>query len=597
MANVWMTRDEMIADSSLLPAEFNAQYLDGNGAMVDCVYTKNDVLQNRVGVSDTTCDMTWWQEGDNGTNNRFIAQYLATNITNLPQSAADRRVSIDIPVYMKNVKYLDICFCVWVDLGYARGLSLSAFNNVSYANYVKDKHLLKLYCIPTPGKDHPGTGRLSIQGSPGFVPFRFLYDDEENPINIDFISLQFSGAYSEQNVFNVWISQPCYNDDIEYDEKPQPIPQEGNFGPVTENKGGEGSFVAQSDIIFNFGDLVNYFETASNNVTSALNAASIKIYDPSANKLPAILASTFSEKFVLDEKFQNYMFNPISCILSVHMLPSMLVAGVNAQNVDVTAAGMKFKSGMTNLTSDTVKAISYGKFELTFTDFPEYFGPNGKYYDSFADFAPYTTVKLHLPFAGDVTLDTNSLIWGGIEINWACDNTNGNIGYTILCKDRYGTITTQSITGNAAVTIPIAMQSQSPQGMVQAISGGVQAIVGGLTGNPAAVAGGLGNMGSGLVSQALTPNSTQTTGTLSGNVTQLMPRKMYLEITRPRWVETELYREQKGLPSTYSGNIADGGFLDFLSVTNVDLTNIVAATPEELAEIESMLKSGILIKE
>lgn len=203
MANVWMTRDDMIADSAILPPSFTARYLDSNGEYIDCAYTKNDVLLDRVGVSDTTCDMSWWESGDGDGSNRFIAQYLAQNITNLPSSASARRISIDIPVYMRNVKYLDICFCVWIDLGYARGASLASYNDVSALAYVKGSDDLNLYCIPTPGNDHPGTGRLSIQGSPGFVPFRFFYDDEDNPVDIDFITLEFAGGYSEQNQLNV----------------------------------------------------------------------------------------------------------------------------------------------------------------------------------------------------------------------------------------------------------------------------------------------------------------------------------------------------------------------------------------------------------
>lgn len=574
MANIWLTRDEMLSDSAILPASFTAKYLNDNNEYIDCVYNKNDVLQNRVGVNDTTCDMSFWQNGDNGTNNRFIAQYLATNITNLPASAGNRRISVEIPVYMRNVKYLDICFCVWIDLGFAYNTSLSSYNDVSFYIYNKNGERLQGYCIPTAGNDHPGTGRLSIQGSPGFIPFRFLYDDEENPADIDFISLEFSGAYSEQNQLNIWISQPCYNEDIEFVEEPQPEQQGGNWGDDTDKSGGDGTFTAPSD---NDGDrngttLLSDISTANTTFKTVLGGNYNLYYVPAAD-LTKILAVLYSSDYF--QRFVNSMYNPLSAVLNCALIPEIFCS-YSASVSDMTAGGYNISQ---NIFPNPVQFASPEPLIMRHIgdiDIPKYFG-------AFPDFAPYTQCKLHLPYIGEIEIDINKIADGTLSVDYVCDTMSGNVTAWIWCNDKDGNHTyCYNATGNCAYSVPLFANS-SDGSAIGKIIGGVASIA-------------AGNVFSGIASTASGAASavsrhTQISGTFSGNIGLTTNPKCFAEFSRPQWANPANYQAQSGIPSEISGKLSDfcGGFVQ---VETIDLQN-VPATEAELAEIESLLESGI----
>lgn len=580
MANIWLTRGEMLEDSAILPASFNAKYLNSNNEYIECTYTKNHVQQERIGVTDTTCDLTWWESGDGYANNRFIAQYLATNITNLPQSASARRISVEIPVYMRNVKYLDICFCVWIDLGYARGATLSSYNDVSFYFYNKNGEKLKGYCIPTPGYDHPGTGRLVIQGSPGFVPFRFLYDDEENPADIDFISLEFSGAYSEQNQLNIWISQPCYNEDIEFAEEPQPEQQGGNWGEDTDRAGGDGTFSAPSD---NFDDrngtqLSINIAAANTAIKNALGANFRAYYVrefslSNLGDLTQIIAVLYGDDYF--DRFRNSMYNPLSAIVSCAMFPSRFVHLISGL-YDMTAGGFNITQNMNiqQIQFQTAEPLIFeniGSVDIT------------KYFGAFPDFAPYTTAKLYLPYCGEIDIDINKIMYGVLSVSYAVDILSGNCTAYVWTDDKNGNHNyIASVSGNVAYNLPLFAATSDGAAMGKMVSGITSAMMGNIAG-----------AGSSLISGALSMPSRQThiSGTFSGNVGMTGRTKVLLQISRPQWANPANYQNQSGIPSQISGILSDfrGGFVQ---VETIDLQN-VPATETELAEIETLLESGI----
>lgn len=589
MANVWMTRDEMIEDSAILPPSFTARYLDSNGEYIDCEYFKNDVLQNRVGVNDTTCDMGWWESGDGIGTNRFIVQYLAQNITNLPQATSARRISIDIPVYMRNVKYLDICFCVWIDLGYVRGASLASFNDVSALAYVKGSDDVNLYCIPTPGNDHPGTSRLSIQGSPGFVPFRFFYDDEDNPVDIDFITLEFADGYSENNQLNVWISQPCYNDDIVFADDPHPTPQEGEWGDPIERAGGHGSFSDPSDDSGAFDGTALAADIAAHAkiMNANIQAGGFHVYRLAAGAMAAISRVLFSQSFF--GLFTVSRYNPLSCILSYHLLPETLAP----LTLDGTAQTAAVKAGGYNFQTDPDAPVQVPVQSLVDSETHYFVGAADipLFYDAFPDFAPFTSAKIHLPYIGEMALDINKFQGGRIAVDYNCDVISGNVCAVITCQDRNGRHReVYTATGNAAYTLPVFSESQSGAAVGKLIGSGVTAAV---TGNAAGVLGAA--AGALEMAAAGVPHSPQIQGSFGGNVGAIGNRICFLEITRPEWVETQRFQELTGIPSGLSGTIAGLQASGFIQVQTIE-TEGIAATQAECDLIEQILKSGIYVK-
>lgn len=582
----------MIADSAILPSSFTARYLNSNNEYIDCTFSKNDVLQNRVGVSDTTCDMSFWQNGDSGTNNRFIAQYLAQNITNLPSAASARRISIDIPVYMRNVKYLDICFCVWIDLGYARGAALASYNDVSALAYVKGSDTLNLYCIPTPGNDHPGTARLDIQGSPGFVPFRFFYNDADNPADIDFITLEFAGGYSENSQLNVWISQPCYNEDIIFSDEPHPTPQEGEWGPESDRAGGDGGFDDTSD---NRGDLTGTTISISiaqqaTIVNKNLQAGGFHVYKLDDGAMAQISRVLFSQSYFGLLTVSRY--NPLSAILSYHLLPSVFVPltyNGSAQTAAVKAGGYNFNTDPDAPVQVPVQSIidTVSHWHVGSVDLSPYFG-------AFPDFAPYTAIKLHLPYVGEIMIDTNKVQHGSLAVDYTCDVLNGNVCAYVTCVDRAGhTEQVYTATGNAAYSLPIFSESQSGAAVGKLISSGVQSVLSAAGGNPASMIGAV----AGIAEAAAfgVQHSPQVHGSFGGNVGMIGDTVCWIEIIRPQWVEPANFRQLHGIPSGIAGTLESTAASGFVQLQSIETDGITGATEQELEEIVKTLKAGIYI--
>lgn len=84
-----------------------------------------------------------------------------------------------------------------------------------------------------------------------------------------------------------------------------------------------------------------------------------------------------------------------------------------------------------------------------------------KEYNSFADYAPYTDVKLYLPFVGVVPIDTNLFMGAGggetatLNIKAQYDLQSGLITYFLM---RNKTMIS-SVSGHMAVEVPISLQS------------------------------------------------------------------------------------------------------------------------------------------
>lgn len=608
MANVWMTYDQINENFPFYGVDtfgdiWSAQYLNTNGEYVDCPSAEKSGAYDRS-VNDVTCDMYWWNGGGISGTSRYVCRYdlYCARFANDQPDLAARRLRIRFPIYMRNVKYLDIAFLIWTDLGFARGASLAAYNGVSGVAYSKNGQMLKLNCIPSNDNAHPGTARLTegVYG-PGFVPFHFFYDDSENPIDIDFIEIESSGAYTERHptlqydIFSFWVVQPCYNDDAEFVDDPQPIPQEINQGPVTPSRaGGQGTFTSISN---NDGDrsgtsLLSAISTANTTFKTVLGDA-FNIYEVGASDLSKVINVLYGSEYFT--RFENTMFNPLSAIISCALLPEIFVSSP-APLHDMLAGGYNISdhiwpTPVTFKSPEPLIVRHIGDISLN------------KYFDGYADFDPYTKAKLHLPYIGEIAIDINKIAHGELAVDYVCDVLSGNVAAWVWCNDIDGNHQyCYTATGNCAYNIPLFSATADGSAIGKIIGGVASISVGNILGGAMSVADGA----AGVVSR-----HTQVTGTYSGNIGQVTNPKCFLEISRPQWVNVdepnvdEPYRTGVGLPEIMKGTIESNNLIGHLSVSWVDLTNIASTagnlefpvTPEELSEIESLLKSGILIKE
>lgn len=149
--------------------------------------------------------------------------------------------------------------------------------------------------------------------------------------------------------------------------------------------------------------------------------------------------------------FTGIYSNLISNVVSLKFMPT------TAENLggigDTSPVILGFK------TYDTLTVQTIGGTAAPIVNIGSY--KFSKEYNSFADYAPYTDIKLYLPFVGIVPLDTNLFMGSGggetatLNIKAQYDLQSGLITYFLM---RNKTIIS-SVSGRMAVEVPVSLQS------------------------------------------------------------------------------------------------------------------------------------------
>lgn len=328
----------------------------------------------------------------------------------------------------------------------------------------------------------------------------------------------------------------------------------------------------------------------------------------------------YSDDFI--KKYTNAYYNPMSAIPVAHLLPEAFVderlnggGSGNKNKINVSAAGLTFTyeegGGSLNVKSTKVYPTTFVKSEVL--------DLSSTYYDAFPDYEGFTKITVHIPFIGDVPIDVNKVMGGRLQITLACDCQNGNLAAWIWTEDKdEQSDYTLIATGNCSYPLPVASMSSDPSAMGKIASGLISA-VGGLAaiaaapvtggasltiGGAAAIAAGSASAISGAV-QMEHQRSTQVRYNNSGALSLMTDPELWVEITRPVWVEPENYQALYGLPAFTGRTImecpqktnpdATQAFEGFLVIDAIDLTGIEGPTEEEKQMIEEQLAKGVFI--
>lgn len=149
--------------------------------------------------------------------------------------------------------------------------------------------------------------------------------------------------------------------------------------------------------------------------------------------------------------FTGIYSNLISNVVSLKFMPT------TAENLGGTGGTSRVILGFKTYDNLTVQTI--GNATAPIVNIGSY--KFAKEYNSFADYAPYTDVKLYLPFVGVVPIDTNLFMGAGggetatLNIKAQYDLQSGLITYFLM---RNKTMIS-SVSGHMAVEVPISLQS------------------------------------------------------------------------------------------------------------------------------------------
>lgn len=291
------------------------------------------------------------------------------------------------------------------------------------------------------------------------------------------------------------------------------------------------------------------------------------VYNPTLSELNDLGAYLWSSNII--DILQKFLQNPMDAIISLHKIFATPTTG-NKENIIL---GYLDSGVQANKVIKQFIEINCGSVTV-----PEYFS-DARDYD-----VPYTEVECYLPFIGIVRLKTADIIGGKVNIRYSIDTYSG----ACLCKIYVTKLGAKQLlynfSSNCSMQIPLTGSDRT-----RLLSGAVAgAVAGAAVGGPVgAVAGAVGGAWKG-------GTSIERTSGFSANAGCMGVKKPYLIITRKYAYDAGNYNHFYGYPS--NNTVTLSSCKGFTRVKSAHIENIGRATNNEKAEIETLLKQGVIIK-
>jgi len=264
--------------------------------------------------------------------------------------------------------------------------------------------------------------------------------------------------------------------------------------------------------------------------------------------------------------------NPIDAVISLHMIYVTPVTG-ETRNIKCGYIETNVPSA---IVTNQYKEIDCGTVTI------------GEYFHNVWDYIG-THIEIYLPFVGIVPLHVSDVMGSTIKVRYRVDvYTGACLAQIIVYKgNSFGTLYTYA--GNCAVPLPLT--SGSFTGVFSTLlSMGASAITAGVTGSAMtpAIAAGV----TGMRSVSSIQQNIQRSGSIGSNVGALGIRTPYVIITRKIPLDAHLYQTQYGFPANKTVRL--GSLSGYTRVKDIHLAGI-PCTDDELEQIESLLKDGVII--
>ncbi len=327
-------------------------------------------------------------------------------------------------------------------------------------------------------------------------------------------------------------------------------------GETSEPEGGEGDFDDTTDPV-DFPDLPTI---------SSVDTGFITLFNPSMAELKNLANYMWSQAFDL-ATLKKLFADPMDCILGLSIVP---VAVPNAGQKAVTVGNIS-----TGVTMNAA-AAQYVELDCGTLNVNEYWG-------AYLDYDPFTKCEIYLPYIGTHALAVDDVMKKAVHVKYHIDLLSGAMAAYVKCGDSV----LYEFIGQCASSIPITGNDWTNViNGVLGIAGSIGSMVAtGGASAPLAVPG----IASTAVN-ALKPN-VEKSGSLSGTGGMLGIQTPYLILTRPRQSLPSNQNEFIGYPSNITMSLGDCD--GFTEVESVHLNNI-PCTENELLEIETLLKSGVI---
>ena len=274
------------------------------------------------------------------------------------------------------------------------------------------------------------------------------------------------------------------------------------------------------------------------------------------------------------EALKRSISNPLDYVIGLNIIPSqgLSIGESSVINFGFTSSGVS----MPRLSSQ------FFTVDCGTISFPTLCG------DTFLDYAPYSKFSIYLPYIGFKDVDANDFVGHTIGVIYHGDTVTGGVT-AYITKD--GSVMYQ-YSGCCALNIPLSADNWG-----NTISGAVQIATslvatgasGGAAGVAMAAAKGAANV---AANPSLLSPQVSHSGAVSGGAGCMAIQYPFVIREAVRFHSTAGFNKFSGYPSFYSRSLKDVS--GFTTVFDVHLENI-PATNGEIAEIENLLKSGVIL--
>ncbi|MBO7253283.1 MAG: hypothetical protein J6V25_11740 [Oscillospiraceae bacterium] len=300
------------------------------------------------------------------------------------------------------------------------------------------------------------------------------------------------------------------------------------------------------------------------------DAVLTKTYSMTAAVLQNIGQKLWTQSYFDVLKIQN---NPIQNIVSVKWFPFNLTDGTTES---VKVGNVDFGINATRIS--TVKRITIGS--VTY---------NGVY-GNFLDGSPYTTLKLNLPYVGQIQLDASEFLGCSIGVEYIVDLITGEC----VARVKRDGVPLYDYPGHMGVDI-VLTSSDRVQADMKAVSSGIHTAA-----NTAGeliqgdVIGAVAGAATGALSVAGMDYNSQRVGSPSGVCGSFQNHKVWLTVSYPKYYQSEGFTHVFGRPVNKYLTLDKFNSGDYVQVDRrTDLK--VAMTSDENAELEKLMVGGVYI--
>ena len=309
---------------------------------------------------------------------------------------------------------------------------------------------------------------------------------------------------------------------------------------------------------------------------SAADTGFVSLFNPSAANLRSLYDFLWSNLFDL-ATFKKLFADPMECIISLGVLPCCPSSS--------GSGNIKFGNVDTGINSTTLNS-QFAQVDCGSVSIEKFIG-------SFMDYSPYVKINLFLPFVGFVHLGVDDLMGGDIEVVYNVDCLSGDC-IAFVSHSEKGVL--YSYAGNCRAEIPVTGQNYANglRNYYESVAGIIPNALSGASGGAAgAAAGALGgalNVASNLIFE--NKPAFQRSGSLAGSGGQLGVKTPFIVIERPNVSVAGSVGHFVGQTSNITMTLGDCSGFTTCEYVHLDGLN---ATSEEITEIESMLKGGVIL--